>query len=280
MASEAAIRESAFDPQELERIEERLFALRGLARKHGVQVADLPALKDGLHGKLAALEAGEARLAALDKERDAAAAAYAGAAQGLSEKRRKAAARLDEAVNAELPALKLERARFFTEIESADVARGGPAGIDQVGFMVQTNPGSQPGPLMKVASGGELARFVLALKVALAGRGGAPTLVFDEIDTAVSGAVSQAIGARLERLAGSVQVLAITHAPQVAARASHHFLIGKDAVDGGKRVVTEVTRLDDTGRGEEVARMLAGASVTDEARAAARRLMQDADADG
>ena len=241
----------------------------------GQQVNDVSLLDQGLRQQTDC-----DRRAALDKERDAAAAAYAGAAQGLSEKRRKAAARLDEAVNAELPALKLERARFFTEIESADVARGGPAGIDQVGFMVQTNPGSQPGPLMKVASGGELARFVLALKVALAGRGGAPTLVFDEIDTAVSGAVSQAIGARLERLAGSVQVLAITHAPQVAARASHHFLIGKDAVDGGKRVVTEVTRLDDTGRGEEVARMLAGASVTDEARAAARRLMQDADADG
>ncbi|MCB1481988.1 MAG: DNA repair protein RecN [Rhodobiaceae bacterium] len=280
LASEAAIRDSAFDPADLEQIEERLFALRGLARKHSVQVHDLPALKDRLHGKRDALEAGEARLVALEKEKAASVETYRKAAVALSAKRRAAAEKLDAAVNAELPELKLERARFFTEIETADGAQGGASGIDQIVFHVQTNPGSMPGPLMKVASGGELARFLLALKVALAGRGGAPTLVFDEIDTAVSGAVSQAIGARLERLAGSVQVLAVTHAPQVAARASHHFLIGKSEADGGKRVVTDVSRLDDHSRGEEVARMLAGATVTDEARAAARRLMHDTGAAG
>ena len=280
MATEAAIRDSAFDPADLENIEERLFALRGLARKHSVQVHDLPALKDSLHGKMEALESGEARLVELEKARLVATDAYRKAAEALSAKRKSAAAKLDETVNAELPALKLERARFFTEIESIDAAQGGASGIDQIVFHVQTNPGSTPGALMKVASGGELSRFLLALKVALAGRGGAPTLVFDEIDTAVSGAVSQAIGARLERLAGAVQVLAVTHAPQVAARAGHHFLIGKSEADGGKRVVTDVSRLDDHSRGEEVARMLAGATVTDEARAAARRLMHDTGAAG
>lgn len=145
---------------------------------------------------------------------------------------------------------------------------------------MQTNPGAQPGALMKIASGGELSRFLLALKVALAGRGGAPTLVFDEIDTAVSGAVSQAIGQRLEQLSRTVQVLSVTHAPQVAARAAHHFLIGKAAVEDGKRVVTDVSRLDDARRGEEVARMLAGATITDEARAAARRLMHETGSGG
>ncbi|MFN0264284.1 DNA repair protein RecN [Tepidamorphus sp. 3E244] len=274
-AAEGAIRDSAFDARELEEIEERLFALRGLARKHNVQVADLPGLREGLHGKVAALEAGEARLVELDKARSTTVEAYTKAATALSEARGKAAAKLDQAVNTELPALKLERARFFTEIETVSPERGGPSGIDQLTFHVQTNPGSQPGPLMKIASGGELSRFLLALKVALAGRGGAPTLVFDEIDTAVSGAVSQAIGERLKKLAGDVQVLSVTHAPQVAARADSHFLIGKREADGGKRVVTNVSRLEDAARGEEVARMLAGATVTEEARAAAQRLMHE-----
>jgi DNA repair protein RecN (Recombination protein N) len=174
-------------------------------------------------------------------------------------------------VNAELPALKLERATFRVEIES-DAARSGEAGIDEVTFAAQTNPGTRPGPLMKIASGGELARFLLALKVALADRGSAPTLVFDEIDTAVGGAVADAIGLRLARLAGEVQVLAVTHAPQVAARAGSHLLVAKGGARG-KAVQTGVTLLDVARRREEIARMLAGATVTDEARAAADRLI-------
>jgi DNA repair protein RecN (Recombination protein N) len=168
--------------------------------------------------------------------------------------------------------LKLEGARFSTEI-SAEPA--GQDGCDQVEFWVRTNPGTKPGPLMKIASGGELARFMLALKVVLADRGSAPTLVFDEIDTGVGGAVADAIGQRLARLASRVQVLAVTHAPQVAARAAGHFRIAKDATDRGRRVATRVTDLGEEARREEIARMLAGATVTDEARAAATRLMDE-----
>ncbi len=193
----------------------------------------------------------------------------------LSRARLKAADALDKAVNAELKPLKLERAKFSTEIES-DEAAAGPNGIDRVEFWVQTNPGTRPGPLMKVASGGELARFLLALKVVLADRGSAPTLVFDEIDTGVGGAVADAIGLRLARLARGVQVLAVTHAPQVAARADRHYLITKDALEKGKRVATRVTEVAKDQRREEIARMLAGAEITDEARAAAERLIKAA----
>ena len=178
-------------------------------------------------------------------------------------------------MNGELAPLKLERAKFSTEIVSdADAATAD--GIDRVEFWVQTNPGTRPGPLMKVASGGELARFMLALKVALADRGSAPTLVFDEIDTGVGGAVADAIGQRLARLASRVQVLAVTHAPQVAARASDHFQIAKGEADRGKRVATRITQLLDEARREEIARMLSGATITEEARAAANRLLQGA----
>ena len=186
--------------------------------------------------------------------------------------RREAAAGLDEAVMAELPPLKLERARFHTKIES-DPEKLDASGFDRVEFHVATNPGTNPGPMMKIASGGELARFMLALKVVLADRGSAPTLVFDEIDTGVGGAVADAIGARLKRLADRVQVLAVTHAPQVAARAATHFLIAKgDAAEG--RVATRVRLLDAPERREEIARMLSGATITDEARAAAARLLE------
>src|SRR5690606_20605289 len=161
---------------------------------------------------------------------------------------------LDKAVNAELAPLKLERAEFITQIESKPDAPG-PEGFDRVEFWVRTNPGSKPGPLMKVASGGELSRFLLALKVVLADRGSAPTLVFDEIDTAVGGAVSDAIGARLARLGEKVQVLSVTHAPQVAARSANHFLVAKEA-DGKKRVVTQMRPLDAQQKREEIARML------------------------
>ncbi len=178
---------------------------------------------------------------------------------------------LEDAVHAELPALKLERARFIINIES-DVEQRGASGIDTVEFWAQTNPGTRPGPMFKVASGGELSRFLLALKVSLADKGSSPTLVFDEIDTGVGGAVAEAIGVRLARLAGSVQVLTVTHAPQVAARANGHFLIRKDEVEKD-RVATRVTEIAQEDRHEEIARMLAGSTITEEARAAAKRLM-------
>src|SRR5919197_16413 len=171
--------------------------------------------------------------------------------------------------------LKLERAKFMTQVDG-DAASPGPEGIDRVEFWVQTNPGTKPGPLMKVASGGELSRFLLALKVVLADRGSAPTLVFDEIDTGVGGAVADAIGSRLARLGREVQVLAVTHAPQVAARADHHYLISKDALAKGKKVATRVAELSADKRREEIARMLAGAEITEEARAAAERLIKAA----
>ncbi len=260
------------DPRELERTEERLFALRAAARKHGVAVVDLPALAERMADELAALESGEERLAALEKAAAAARKRYDDCAAALSDRRKKAARLLERAVAAELPALKLERAELTVAV-STDAAAPSESGIDDVSFNVRTNPGSRPGPIMKVASGGELARFLLALKVALADRGSAPTLVFDEIDTAVGGAVADAIGARLSRLSGRVQVLSVTHAPQVAARALSHLLVAKNATKGGNAVLTSVVALDDKKRREEIARMLAGATVTDEARAAADRLI-------
>ncbi|MGO9849633.1 MAG: DNA repair protein RecN [Methylocella sp.] len=268
-----ALRDADFDPRELERIEERLFALRAAGRKYGVPVDALPALAEKFAAELAALDAGEARLIALTRELEAAESAYGAAARVLSEARKKAAAALDAAVNAELAPLKLEGARFMTEIRTE---AEGPDGYDQVEFWVQTNPGTKPGPLMKIASGGELARFMLALKVVLADRGSAPTLVFDEIDTGAGGAVADAMGQRLARLASRVQVLAVTHAPQVAARARGHFRIAKDAADQGRRVATRVSLLEMEARREEIARMLAGATITDEARAAAGRLLESA----
>ena len=268
-----ALRDADFDPRELERIEERLFALRAAGRKYGVPVDALPALAEKFAAELAALDAGEARLIALTRELEAAESTYGAAARVLSEARKKAAAALDTAVNAELAPLKLDGARFMTEIRTE---AEGPDGYDQVEFWVQTNPGTKPGPLMKIASGGELARFMLALKVVLADRGSAPTLVFDEIDTGAGGAVADAMGQRLALLASRVQVLAVTHAPQVAARARGHFRIAKDAADQGRRVATRVSLLEMEARREEIARMLAGATITDEARAAAGRLLESA----
>jgi DNA repair protein RecN (Recombination protein N) len=271
-ALEQALRDAEFDPRELERVEERLFALRAAARKYAVAVDTLPKLAAKMADDLAALDAGEARLTHLAQAALHAEATYRTAAETLSRSRIAAAGGLDKAVNRELAPLKLDRARFMTEIKQ-DPQAFGPDGMDQVEFWVQTNPGTRPGPLMKVASGGELARFMLALKVVLADRGSAPTLVFDEIDTGVGGAVADAIGQRLGRLAGRVQVLAVTHAPQVAARANGHFRIAKGATDKGKRVATRVTVLAKDARREEIARMLSGATITDEARAAAGRLM-------
>ena len=269
---EAAIRGADFDAHELERFEERLFAIRGAARKYAVPADALPTLAAQHAETLDALDADEAKLVTLAAAFVDAEARYAEAAAALSAKREAAAAALDKAVNAELTPLKLERARFLTRLEPEEP---GPEGTDGVSFWVSTNPGTRPGPLMKIASGGELARFMLALKVALAAKASAPTLVFDEIDTGVGGAVADAMGQRLARLAATSQVLAVTHAPQVAARAGGHFRIAKDALDRGRRVATRVTVLAPDARREEIARMLAGATVTDEARAAAGRLLEE-----
>jgi DNA repair protein RecN (Recombination protein N) len=270
---EAALRAANYDPHELERIEERLFALRAAGRKYNVPVDNLAALGQRYQADLTLIDAGAERLAALEKEAQAAEARFREAAQALSAGRRRAAQKLDKALNGELKPLKLERAQFNAQIESESE---GSHGLDRVEFWVRTNPGTRPGPMMKVASGGELARFLLALKVVLADRGSAPTLIFDEIDTGVGGAVADAIGVRLARLASEVQVIAVTHAPQVAARADRHYLISKDALAKGKRVATRVAELEADRRREEIARMLAGAEITAEARAAAERLIRAA----
>jgi DNA repair protein RecN (Recombination protein N) len=270
---EQALQLADYDPQELEKIEERLFALRAAGRKYNAPVDELAALARRYEGDLGLIDAGAERLAVLEREAREASARYRAAAQKLSAARHRAAQTLDKAVNAELKPLKLERAEFSTEIVSEGE---GPNGVDRVEFWVRTNPGTRPGPLMKVASGGELARFLLALKVVLADRGSAPTLVFDEIDTGVGGAVADSIGVRLARLAGGVQVIAVTHAPQVAARAERHYLITKDAFARGKRVATRIAELEGERRREEIARMLAGAEITAEARAAAERLIRAA----
>jgi DNA repair protein RecN (Recombination protein N) len=273
----AALAAADFDPTELERIEERLFALRAASRKYSTPVDGLAALAAKYAADVALIDAGADQLKKLEAAAGAADKRYAAAAEKLSAVRVKSAEKLNKAVNAELAPLKLERAKFTTQVES-DPASPGPQGYDRVEFWVQTNPGTRPGPLMKVASGGELSRFLLALKVVLSDRGSAPTLVFDEIDTGVGGAVADAIGGRLARLASKVQVMAVTHAPQVAARADQHLLISKDALDKGKRVATRVNALAADHRREEIARMLAGAEITAEARAAAERLLKAATA--
>ncbi|BBE74525.1 DNA repair protein RecN [Oharaeibacter diazotrophicus] len=269
---EQALRAADYDPAELERVEERLFAIRAAARKFSVQPDDLAALAARMAADLADLDAGEDRLGELARAAAAARATYDARAAALSRAREKAARQLEAAVAAELPALKLERARFIVTTTTDPEARAAE-GIDVVEFWVQTNPGTRPGPMLKVASGGELSRFLLALKVSLADKGSAPTLVFDEIDTGVGGAVAEAIGTRLARLAGGVQVLSVTHAPQVAARAGNHLLIAKEAVEGGARVATSVQPIGADRRREEIARMLAGSRITPEARAAADKLI-------
>ena len=273
---EEALAATAFEPEALERAEERLFALRALARKHKVAVDALPALVERLETELAALDTSEARGAELAEAASAARKAYEALALGLSASRKGAAERLDKEVMAELAPLKLDKARFDTHIETVALDHGGPSGVDRVAFFVRTNPGTDPGPLMKVASGGELARFILALKVVLAARGSAPTLIFDEADAGVGGATAAAVGERLARLAAKVQVLAVTHAPQVAAVANGHLLIAKEPVRGkdGEAMATRVAVLEGEHRREEIARMLAGQTITDEARKAAERLMK------
>ena len=261
----------AFDPARLERVEARLFDIRALARKHRVEPDALAAFGEQMRQQLAAIEAGGERIAELDRELVSARAAYAAAADALSKRRRETAARLDEAVADELYPLKLEAARFRTAIAPGEP---GASGTDRVEFEVSTNPGAPFGPLTRIASGGELSRFILALKVALAEAGTAATMIFDEVDRGVGGAVASAIGERLARLARDSQVLVVTHSPQVAARASHHYRIEKSHGPDGSR--TTVRRLDEAERREEIARMLSGASITDEARAQAARLLDAA----
>jgi DNA repair protein RecN (Recombination protein N) len=261
----------AHDPARLDAVDARLFDIRGLARKHRVEPDALAALGEGMKAKLADLDAGGARIAAIEKELDAAKAAYAAAAAALSTERAAAAARLDAAVAGELAPLKLEAARFRTAMAGAEP---GPHGTDRVEFEISTNPGSPFAPLAKIASGGELSRFMLALKVALAEAGRAGTMIFDEIDRGVGGAVASAIGERLARLADSSQVLVVTHSPQVAARASSHYRIEKS--DEGEGTRTRVRRLSDEERREEIARMLSGSAITDEARAQAAKLLEAA----
>ena len=261
----------AFDPARLEATEARLFDIRALARKHRVEPDALAALGEELQARLQAIEAGGERVATLEAELAAASAAYGEAAQLLRDARIQAAARLDQAVARELAPLKLETARFRTAIADADP---GPYGTDRVEFEVSTNPGAPFGPLTRIASGGELSRFILALKVALAEAGNARTMIFDEVDRGVGGAVASAIGERLARLAEDAQVLVVTHSPQVAARAAHHYRIEKSHGPEGTR--TMVRKLGAAERCEEIARMLSGAAITDEARAQAARLMEAA----
>jgi len=261
----------AFDPSRLEQVEARLFDIRALARKHRVEPDALAQLGEDMRSQLAAIKAGGERIGALDRELLEARQIYAAAAEQLSRERQAAAQRLDQAVASELAPLKLDAARFRTTIAAAEP---GLSGTDRVEFEVSTNPGAPFGALTRIASGGEMSRFILALKVALAEAGSAGTMIFDEVDRGVGGAVASAIGERLARLSQQSQVLVVTHSPQVAARASHHYRIEKSHGEGGTR--TTVRKLADAERREEIARMLSGASVTEEARAQATRLLDAA----
>jgi DNA repair protein RecN (Recombination protein N) len=261
----------AFDPARLEQVEARLFDIRALARKHRVEPDALAVLGAQMRTQLAAIRAGGEHIAELDRQLVAAREAFAAAADALSRQRHAAAAKLDEAVADELYPLKLEAARFRTAIAPAEP---GPSGVDRIEFEVSPNQGAPFGPLTKIASGGELSRFILALKVALAEAGTAATMIFDEVDRGVGGAVASAIGERLARLAQESQVLVVTHSPQVAARASHHYRIEKSHGDEGTR--TTVRKLTADERREEIARMLSGTAITEEARAQAAKLLEAA----
>ena len=264
----------AYDERRLEIVEERLFALRAAGRKHQVRPDDLAALAAQMEARITALDAGEGRVTERAAARDAARDALVRACAALSAARIAAAERLDAGVNAELDALKLGRAKFRTRIEALGDGQWGGEGADRVTFEVATNPGAPFGALVKIASGGELARFILALKVVLAGAGTAPTMVFDEVDRGIGGAVADAVGDRLARLAEGAQVLVVTHSPQVAARGGHHLRIAKDTV--GEATRTSVAPLDPAERQEEIARMLSGAEITPAARAAADALLRGA----
>jgi DNA repair protein RecN (Recombination protein N) len=260
------------DPEALDDAETRLFELRAAARKHRCDVDALPELMLTMRGQLDAIESGEAGVGALSKAAEAAFEAYRSKAKALHEARVKAAKKLDKAVAEELAPLKLDAAKFQTQVEELPEERWGASGMDAVEFLISTNPGAPFAPLGKIASGGELSRFILALKVALAEQGGAATVIFDEIDRGVGGAVASAIGERLHRLASDGQLLAVTHSPQVAARGGQHYLIAK--ASSGTVTKTSLALLDSNGQQEEIARMLSGAEITPEARAQAERLLE------
>jgi DNA repair protein RecN (Recombination protein N) len=263
--------EADADPRQLEQAEERLFALRGAARKYTVPVAELPDLLTGFRGRLAALDHGGAEIAGLAREADASRARYAEAARTLSAARQAAALTLEAAVNAELPPLRLDRAQFFASVTQLAEESWGAAGADTVRFLIATNPGQPPGPLGRIASGGELSRLMLALKVVLVSGSAVPTLVFDEVDSGIGGATAAAVGDRVARVADGVQVLVVTHSPQVAARGTAHLRVSKSV--RGARTETQVHVLDAGARREEIARMLAGEVITPAARAAADSLL-------
>ncbi len=270
-ALEKAGAELDLDPRKLDRAEERLFALRAAARRHSTTVDLLPDLRASFAARLAALEDGGAGLARLTREEAAARAAYLRAATALSEGRAKAAAKLDKAVAAELPALKLEKSVFRTQLETLAEPQWSEHGTERVRFAVATNPGAAPGPIGRIASRGEMSRFLLALRVVLAEAGAVPTLVLDEVDAGIGGATAAAVGERLSRLGARIQLLVVTHSPQVAACGAMHWRVVKGAAKGA--TVTRAEALDEATRREEIARMLAGASITDEARAAAASLI-------
>lgn len=257
----------------LESIDNRLFALRAQARKHNCAVDDLPAKREELALRLNDIEHADEALAARQREESQAKDAYIKAAQAVRDKREAAAAKLDGLIARELPPLKLEKARFVTQLEALEEGEWSATGMDRVRFLVATNPGSDPGPLNKIASGGEMSRFMLALKVVMAETGSAQTLIFDEVDAGIGGATADAVGERLARLSrAGKQILVVTHAPQVAARAQHHYIVAKE---GDKTVNTTVIPLQEVERRrEEIARMLAGAEITNEARAAADKLLE------
>jgi DNA repair protein RecN (Recombination protein N) len=253
-------------------IEDRLFALRDAARKYGVEADALLSHQEGFQSRLDEISGGGDLIATLKEASERTRSAFLASAETLSSARRKAAGRLDAVVTGELPPLKLEKASFQTAVEPMEDSEWSEHGCDLIEFRIATNPGSLPGPLAKIASGGELARFMLALKIALVGVGTAGTLIFDEVDSGVGGATADAVGERLERLGAEKQVLVVTHSPQVAARGDDHLKVEKqsDAVSAA----TIVSRLETGERREEVARMLSGQSITDEARGAADRLMR------
>ena len=271
---ERIVAESAPDPRRLEQLEDRLFGLRAAARKHGVPVVELGAHLARLRERLGALDAGTGRVAALEREAAAARAAYVQAGTRLSEARRTAATRLEQALALELPPLKLDRARVVLEVTPRDESAWNAEGMDRVALLVSTNPGQAPGALDRVASGGELSRLMLALKVVLAAGSPVPTLVFDEVDAGIGGATAAAVGERLARVAEGLQVLVVTHSPQVAARGAHHWRVAKGIAGG--RAETRVEPLHAAERREEIARMLAGETVTEAARAAAASLLAGA----
>ncbi|MCH8096202.1 MAG: DNA repair protein RecN [Proteobacteria bacterium] len=268
---ESVMAELDFDPRRLEEVEERLFALQAAARKYDTDVDSLARLGDDIAAKLSELDTGADNLARLARGRRETRKIYLDAAKHLRRRRMETAPVFDRAVAAELAPLKLKRALFRTRIEPLAEADWRAAGTERATFEISTIPDTPPGPLARIASGGELARIMLALKVVLSGRGSVPTLVFDEVDSGIGGAVAAAVGERLARLGSDMQVLVVTHSPQVAARGAHHWRVLKR--DEGARLVTQVDELDATDRREEIARMLAGAKVTDEARAAADRLL-------